>query len=85
MIDFRIDARTRERLADAREWGRSAMRPAGLEADRLSAPLPIDQLSVVPVTPAPPVEPTPPEPPPFPELPLPPSLPPRRQFSISCV
>ncbi|HKA15187.1 MAG TPA: acyl-CoA dehydrogenase family protein [Myxococcota bacterium] len=40
MIDFRIDERTRERLADAREWGRSAMRPAGLEADRLSAPLP---------------------------------------------
>jgi acyl-CoA dehydrogenase len=42
MIDFRIDARTRERLADAREWGRSAMRPAGLEADRLSAPLPVE-------------------------------------------
>ncbi len=42
MIDFRITERTRERLADAREWGRSAMRPAGLEADRLSAPLPVD-------------------------------------------
>jgi acyl-CoA dehydrogenase len=42
MIDFGIDERTRERLADAREWGRAAMRPAGLEADRLSAPLPVD-------------------------------------------
>jgi acyl-CoA dehydrogenase len=42
MIDFRIGARTRERLAEAREWGRAAMRPAGLEADRMSAPLPVD-------------------------------------------
>ena len=29
-------------LADAREWGRAAMRPAGLEADRLAAPLPVE-------------------------------------------
>jgi acyl-CoA dehydrogenase len=42
MIDFRIDERTREKLAEAREWGRAAMRPAGLEADRLSAPLPVE-------------------------------------------
>jgi len=41
-MDFSIDERTRERLADAREWGRAAMRPAGLEADRLGAPLPVD-------------------------------------------
>jgi acyl-CoA dehydrogenase len=41
-MDFAIDARTRERLEEAREWGRSAMRPAGLEADRLGAPLPVD-------------------------------------------
>jgi acyl-CoA dehydrogenase len=40
VIDFSIDERTRAELADAREWGRAAMRPAGLEADRLAAPLP---------------------------------------------
>ncbi len=42
MIDFGVDARTRERLEEAREWGRSAMRPAGLEADRQGAPLPVE-------------------------------------------
>lgn len=41
-MDFSLDARTRERLAGAREWGRAAMRPAGLEADRLARPLPVD-------------------------------------------
>jgi len=42
VIEFGVDALTRERLAEARDWGRSAMRPAGLEADRLAAPLPVD-------------------------------------------
>jgi acyl-CoA dehydrogenase len=41
-VDFSIDTHTHERLAEAREWGRSAMRPAGLEADRMGAPLPVD-------------------------------------------
>jgi len=41
-MDFAIDAPTRARLAAAREWGRSEMRPAGLEADRAGAPLPED-------------------------------------------
>jgi acyl-CoA dehydrogenase len=39
-MDFAPDDRTRERILDAREWGRSQVRPAGLEADRLGKPLP---------------------------------------------
>jgi len=39
-MDFAIDDATREQLAQTREWGRTAMRPAGLEADRSAAPLP---------------------------------------------
>ena len=39
-MDFALDARTRERILAAREWGRSHVRPAGLEADRLGKPLP---------------------------------------------
>jgi acyl-CoA dehydrogenase len=39
-MDFSLDDRARAEVADAREWGRAAMRPAGLEADRLAAPLP---------------------------------------------
>jgi acyl-CoA dehydrogenase len=41
-MDFAVDARTRERIEEARAWGRTAMRPAGLEADRDGAPLPVD-------------------------------------------
>jgi acyl-CoA dehydrogenase len=41
-VDFAVDAHTRQRLEQAREWGRSAMRPAGLESDRRAAPLPVD-------------------------------------------
>lgn len=41
-MEFQIDAATRERLEEAREWGRTEMRPAGLEADRNGAPLPPD-------------------------------------------
>ena len=39
-MDFSIDDALRERLSEARAWGRDAMRPAGLEADRMGAPLP---------------------------------------------
>jgi acyl-CoA dehydrogenase len=39
-MDFSIDDRARAGIEEAREWGRAAMRPAGLEADRLAAPLP---------------------------------------------
>ena len=42
MIDFGVDARTREQIEEARDWGRSAMRPAGLETDRQGAPLPVE-------------------------------------------
>lgn len=42
MIDFAIDDATRGQLAQTREWGRTAMRPAGLEADRSAAPLPVE-------------------------------------------
>jgi acyl-CoA dehydrogenase len=41
-VDFGIDPRMRAELEEAREWGRSRMRPAGLEADRNGAPLPPD-------------------------------------------
>jgi acyl-CoA dehydrogenase len=41
-VDFRVDARMQAELEAAREWGRSRMRPAGLEADRMGAPLPED-------------------------------------------
>ena len=41
-MDFAIDAKGRDRLEEAREFGRTAMRPAGLEADHDSAPLPVD-------------------------------------------
>lgn len=41
-MDFGIDDRMRERIEAAREWGRSHVRPAGLEADRLGAPLPVE-------------------------------------------
>jgi acyl-CoA dehydrogenase len=39
-MDFAIDKATQERLEEARELGRREVRPAGLEADRLGAPLP---------------------------------------------
>ena len=41
-MDFRVDDAMRERIEEAREWGRTRMRPAGLEADRNGAPLPED-------------------------------------------
>ena len=41
-MDFGIDESTRHLLAEAREIGRSEVRPAGLEADRNGAPLPPD-------------------------------------------
>ena len=41
-MDFRIDAAMEARIEQAREWGRTRMRPAGLEADRNGAPLPPD-------------------------------------------
>jgi len=41
-MEFAPDTATRERVAEARAWGRSAMRPAGLEADREARPLPVD-------------------------------------------
>lgn len=41
-MDFALDERVRERIEAAREWGRSHIRPAGLEADRLGKPLPED-------------------------------------------
>ncbi len=39
-MDFTLDERMRERIEAAREWGRSHVRAAGLEADRLGKPLP---------------------------------------------
>jgi acyl-CoA dehydrogenase len=41
-MHFAIDAELRARLDAARAWGEREMRPAGLEADRLGAPLPPD-------------------------------------------
>ncbi|MGH0028867.1 MAG: acyl-CoA dehydrogenase family protein [Myxococcota bacterium] len=41
-MDFTLEPDMRERLVEAREWGRSQMRPAGLESDRMGAPLPVD-------------------------------------------
>ncbi|MDH3686147.1 MAG: acyl-CoA dehydrogenase family protein [Myxococcales bacterium] len=41
-MDFEVPSEVRERLADVREWGKAAVRPAGLEADRNGAPLPVD-------------------------------------------
>jgi acyl-CoA dehydrogenase len=41
-MDFTIDAKMRDRLSEARAWGREQIRPAGLEADRMGAPLPVD-------------------------------------------
>ena len=41
-MDFSIDAKMRDRLEAAREWGRERVRPAGLEADRMGAPLPVE-------------------------------------------
>jgi len=40
-MEFRIDAETRERLAEVREWGEKEMRPVGLEADREGRPIPV--------------------------------------------
>jgi acyl-CoA dehydrogenase len=39
-MDFAVDAELRARLEDARAWGAAEVRPAGLEADRMGAPLP---------------------------------------------
>ncbi len=41
-MDFQLDARMQQKIEAAREWGRSHVRPAGLEADRLGKPLPPD-------------------------------------------
>ena len=41
-MDFAIDAELRARLDEAREWGATEVRPAGLEADRMGKPLPPD-------------------------------------------
>ena len=41
-MDFAIGDASREKLEKIREWGRDAMRPAGLEADREGRPLPVD-------------------------------------------
>lgn len=41
-MDFAIDAPTQISLEKAREWGRTAMRPVGVEADRLGRPIPVD-------------------------------------------
>ena len=40
-MEFRVDDAMDERLARARAIGRSEVRPAGLEADRAGAPLPV--------------------------------------------
>jgi acyl-CoA dehydrogenase len=37
-----LDEDLQSRVAATREWGREKMRPAGAEADRLGAPLPVD-------------------------------------------
>ncbi len=41
-MDFTIDKAMRERLEEARERGRTEVRPVGLEADRLGRPIPVD-------------------------------------------
>ena len=41
-MDFSMDPETIQAVEAVREWGCEAMRPAGLEADRLGAPLPVD-------------------------------------------
>ena len=41
-MDFTIDKPTQEKIEVAREWGEREMRPAGLEADRLGKPLPVE-------------------------------------------
>jgi acyl-CoA dehydrogenase len=41
-MELAIDKRTRERLESARELGQREVRPVGLEADRLSRPIPVD-------------------------------------------
>ena len=41
-MEFLIDKHMRERLEEARERGRSELRPVGLEADRLGRPIPVD-------------------------------------------
>jgi acyl-CoA dehydrogenase len=41
-VEFLIDKHMRERLEEARERGRSEVRPVGLEADRLARPIPVD-------------------------------------------
>ena len=41
-MDFSIDTETREMLERVREIGEREVRPAGLEADRNGAPLPVD-------------------------------------------
>lgn len=40
-MDFSIDEKTRARLDKMRSWGRDHVRPAGLESDRASAPIPV--------------------------------------------
>ena len=41
-MDFAIDKAMRERLEDVAQRGRIEARPAGLEADRLGRPIPVD-------------------------------------------
>ena len=41
-MDFVIDTADRQRLEHARELGATEVRPVGLEADRLSRPIPVD-------------------------------------------
>jgi acyl-CoA dehydrogenase len=41
MMDFSIDDAARERLELAREWGRKAVRPVGIEADIEGRPIPV--------------------------------------------
>lgn len=40
-MNFAMDDTTAELIDREREWGRSAMRPVGLEADQLSRPIPV--------------------------------------------
>jgi acyl-CoA dehydrogenase len=41
-MNFGLDDATLEMIEQTREWGRSAMRPAGIEADQLGRPIPVD-------------------------------------------
>ena len=41
-MELKLSPQLREQVLDTREWGRSEVRPAGLEADRNGAPLPPD-------------------------------------------